>query len=324
MATVFKARQLSLDRIVAVKVLPRKLSENKEFVDRFYREGKAAAKLNHNNIVQAIDVGESGGYHYFVMEYIDGKTVYDDVAAGKSYPEKEALAIVIQIARALEHAHERGLIHRDVKPKNIMITRSGLAKLADMGLARETQDVETAMAEAGRAYGTPYYISPEQARGEVNIDARADIYSLGATFYHMVTGKVPFEGSSPSAVMQKHLKEPLVPPDHVNPILSAGVGEVIEVMMAKRRRDRYASCKDLLVDLESIARGEPPLLARSRYDAGVLQGLADQGEAVHPAGQPQAAASTGRPDWIWVVVLAIVLGLSVILNIIMIAVSLAK
>ncbi|MFQ6049095.1 MAG: serine/threonine-protein kinase, partial [Phycisphaerae bacterium] len=259
MATVFKAKQISLDRTVAIKVLPRRLSENKEFVQRFYREGRAAAQLNHNNIVQAIDVGEAGGYHYFVMEYVEGHTVYDELAKGKVFSEQEAVQIIIQIARALQHAHDRGFIHRDVKPKNIMLTADGVAKLADMGLAREATDIQAAMAEAGRAYGTPYYISPEQIRGEVDIDFRADIYSLGATFYHMVTGRVPFDGPTPAAVMHKHLKEPLVPPDHINTRLSAGIGEVIEMMMAKRREDRYQNTQDLLLDLEAIARGEAPL-----------------------------------------------------------------
>jgi len=316
MAQVFKAKQLSLDRIVAIKVLPRRLSDNKEFVDRFYREGRAAAQLNHNNIVQAIDVGEAAGYHYFVMEYVDGRTVYDDLAAGKVYDEKTALNIVIQIARALQHAHERGFIHRDVKPKNIMITRDGVAKLADMGLARETTDTRAALAEAGRAYGTPYYISPEQIRGEVDIDHRADIYSLGATFFHMVTGRVPFEGPTPSAVMHKHLKEPLIPPDHINTSLSAGVGEVIEVMMAKRREDRYASAKDLLADLEAVARGEPPLQARAKYDQKVLQGLADGGETVElPAESEEETEEMPSFNWTWVIVLVVMLGLSLILNV---------
>jgi serine/threonine-protein kinase len=175
MATVWKARQLSLERIVAIKILPKRLSENPEFVERFYKEGKAAAKLNSPNIVQAIDVGEAQGYHYFVMEYVEGKTVYDDLSKGKVYTEAEALDIVIQVARALAHAHGKGLIHRDVKPKNIMITKEGVVKLADMGLARAKDDKETAAQEAGRAYGTPYYISPEQIRGELDIDFRADV-----------------------------------------------------------------------------------------------------------------------------------------------------
>jgi serine/threonine-protein kinase len=279
MATVFKAKQLSLDRTVAIKILPRRMSEKTDFVNRFYKEGRAAAKLNHVNIVQAIDVGESGGYHYFVMEYIDGKTVWDDLR-DCVYDEAKAIDIITQTARALEHAHERGFIHRDIKPKNIMITRSGIVKLADMGLARDVSDMEAAMAEAGRAYGTPYYISPEQIRGEVNIDFRADIYSLGATFYHMVTGKVPFEGATPSSVMHKHLKEPLVPPDHINTALSSAVGEVIEVMMAKKREDRYASAKDLLIDLEALTRAEAPPIARSKYDHEMLRKLEIGGETV--------------------------------------------
>jgi serine/threonine-protein kinase len=318
MATVFKARQLSLDRVVAVKVLPKKLSENREFVDRFIKEGRAAARLNHNNIVQAIDVGEAGGYHYFVMEYIDGKTVYDDLAAGNIYPEKEALRIIIQVARALEHAAARGFIHRDVKPKNIMITRDGVAKLADLGLARQTGDVATAKAEAGRAYGTPYYISPEQIRGEINIDFRADVYSLGATFYHMITGRVPFDGTTPAEVMHKHLKEPLAPPDHIVSSLSTGVGEVIERMMAKKRSHRYPAVADLIGDLEAVARGEPPLQARRTYDDSVLQGLADSQsqEAVAPAKPKPQAPQPTRVPVLWILILGGLLGVSLIINII--------
>ena len=138
MATVYKAKQLSLDRIVAIKVLPKRLSENPEFVERFYREGRAAAKLNHNNIVQAIDVGENGGYHYFVMEFVDGSTVYDEFIKNRSFDETRALDIIRQVGMALEHAHARGFIHRDVKPKNIIITKDGTAKLADMASTRAT------------------------------------------------------------------------------------------------------------------------------------------------------------------------------------------
>ncbi|MFW6059408.1 MAG: protein kinase domain-containing protein [Phycisphaeraceae bacterium] len=273
MATVYKARQLSLDRLVAIKILPRKFSQNQQFVERFYAEGKAAAKLNHPNIVQAIDVGKAGEYHFFVMEYVDGHTVFDDITEKGPYDESEALRIVIQVARALEHSHKAGFIHRDVKPKNIMITRNGEVKLADMGLARAVSDREAAEAEQGKAYGTPYYISPEQIRGAMDVDFRADIYSLGATMYHMVTGRVPFEGSNPSAVMHKHLKSELTPPDHINPSLSAGTGEIIEVCMAKDANKRYASTSDLLEDLEAVAKGEPPLQARKVFDLASLTAL---------------------------------------------------
>ncbi len=291
MATVFKARQLSLDRIVAIKVLPKRLSENKEFVDRFYMEGKAAARLNHPNIVGAFDVGEAGGYHYFVMEYVEGQTVFDHIAEGNPYSEKDAISIVIQICKALVHAHENGLIHRDVKPKNIMITPGGVAKLADMGLAREKDDQEAAQAEAGKAYGTPYYISPEQIRGELNIDFRADIYSLGATFYHMITGRVPFEGASPAVVMHKHLKEELVPPDHIISTISSGSSEIIEVAMAKIPKNRYASTQDMLSDLEAVARGEPPVLARKAYDLTSLANLEKSGREVREGGVIMVEAS---------------------------------
>lgn len=317
MATVYQAKQISLDRIVAVKVLPKRLSENKEFVERFYKEGKAAAKLNHANIVQAIDVGEYGGFHYFVMEFIDGKTVYDDLVKNKFYPEKEALNLVIQVARALEHSHHRGLIHRDVKPKNIMITSQGIAKLADMGLAREASDVKAAMAEAGRAYGTPYYIAPEQIRGELNIDFRADIYSLGATFYHMVTGKVPFDGPTPSAVMHKHLREPLTPPDHIVKNLSSGLAEVIETMMAKDPNARYASTADMIQDLEAVQRGEPPPIARHRYDAGLLASLAD-GTQQNRGGVVEESESTGGgPGWNTIIAVIALLVVSVIVNVVL-------
>lgn len=274
MAVVYKAKQLSLNRMVAIKVLPKRFTENPEYVERFYKEGQAAGKLNHPNIVQAIDVGEAGGYHYFVMEYVEGKTIADDLSAGKVFDEGEALEIIIQVARALAHAHARGLIHRDVKPKNIMISKDGAVKLADMGLARETADIEAAQTEAGKAYGTPYYISPEQVRGRVDIDGRADIYGLGATFYHMVTGRVPFMADDSTEVMRKHLREPLIPPDHINTTLSAGVSEVIETMMAKRREDRYKNVEELLIDLESIRNGQPPVQAHKRFDVSMLEPLA--------------------------------------------------
>ena len=273
MATVYKAKQLSLDRLVAIKVLPPSQTREPQFVERFYAEGRAAAKLNHAHIVQAIDVGQSGDFHYFVMEYVEGFSVFDELMQSGRYEEGRALEIASAVARALEHAHAQGFIHRDVKPKNIMINKEGVPKLADMGLARAVSDREAAEAEAGKAYGTPYYISPEQIRGKVDVDFRADIYGLGATLYHMVTGRVPFEAPNPSAVMHKHLKEELVPPDHVNSDLSPGVSEVIEVCMAKDRRKRYHTTADLLADLELVAKGEPPAQARRAFDVSELSDL---------------------------------------------------
>ncbi|MHC4985669.1 MAG: protein kinase domain-containing protein [Planctomycetota bacterium] len=178
-----------------------------------------------------------------------------------------------------------------------------------------TTDVQTAQAEAGRAYGTPYYISPEQIRGEVDIDARADVYSLGATLYHVVARRVPFEATTPAAVMHKHLKEPLVPPDHINPDLSQGMGEVVEVMLAKERERRYGSVTDLIVDLEALQQGRPPLQARRYLSDAVLTGLAEGGASdetqldLPPPAEP-------NPLTPWLIVLAVALTISVIVNII--------
>jgi serine/threonine protein kinase len=286
MAKVYMAKQMSLDRIVAIKVLPKRMSENQEFVERFYAEGKAAARLSHSNIVQAIDVGStSDGFHYFVMEYIEGKTLYDLMLPrphgdGRNFSESEALDITIQMAEALSHAHERGLVHRDVKPKNIILTPQSVAKLTDLGLARDVDDKVAAESEAGKAYGTPYYISPEQIRGDVDIDYRADIYSLGATMYHLLTGRPPFEADTPSAVMHKHLSEPLRPPDHINTALSAGISEIIEVAMAKNRDERYANTKDMLEDLRAIRSGQPALHARRIVTLEDLDKVEETGKTV--------------------------------------------
>lgn len=279
MAVVYKAKQLSLDRTVAIKVLPRRFSEKSNYIQRFYKEGKLAAKLNHNNIVQAIDVGEVNGLYYFVMEYVEGKTIYEDLSKGKVFSEAEAIDIIMQVGRALKHAHSINMIHRDVKPKNVIISTEGIVKLADMGLARETSDIKAAKSEKGKAFGTPYYIAPEQIRGEVSIDGRADIYALGATLYHMVTGKVPFDAPTPSEVMRKHLKESIVPPDHINTSLSAGISEVIEVMMAKKKNERYQDCDELLADLESLQKGQPPMRARQRFNLDALEEL-EEGVAI--------------------------------------------
>lgn len=319
MATVFKARQLSLDRLVAIKVLPKKFTSNQQFIERFYAEGRAAAQLNHPNIVQAYDVGKAGEYHYFVMEFVDGRSVFDDIVKHKRIHEKDALDIAIQIAEALLHAHERGLIHRDVKPKNIMLTREGVAKLADMGLARAVSDKEAAEAEAGKAFGTPYYIAPEQIRGEKEIGPAADIYALGATLYHMLTGSVPFEGKNPSEVMHKHLKSELTPPDHRNPRLSAGISQVIEMMMAKSARARYSNCKDLLIDLRAVREGKTPPLAHKDLHVADLAGLAQAESAAQaeiPALEP-APSSLVRP-WLFFTLVGLLV-LSVMFNIVLLA-----
>jgi eukaryotic-like serine/threonine-protein kinase len=295
MGVVYKAKQLSVDRVVAIKILLDTLAQNKEFIKRFEREAKIAARLSHNNVVNAIDAGEVDGHYYFVMEYVEGDTIKDRLDKNKTFDEKETLRIVLAVAEALKHAHSRGLIHRDIKPENIILTRDGGVKLADLGLARITNDEKWGLSEAGMAIGTPYYISPEQVRGQTNIDIRADIYSLGATLYHMVTGRVPYGGESPNEVMRKHVdpKVNIVPPDHLNTTLSGGLGMVVETMMAKNREHRYQSPDDLILDLKCLMRDESPMIAGQKPEA--LEALAE-GEA--DAYEPASRSFAGEDEMI--------------------------
>ena len=320
MATVFLAKQLSLDRLVAIKVLPRRFSSNADFIERFYKEGRAAARLNDPNIVAAYDVGQAGEHHYFVMEYVDGDTVYDRIKDSKRFDEASAIQVTMQVASALRHAHAVGFIHRDIKPKNIMLTQDDSAKLADLGLARALSDKEAAEAEAGKAYGTPFYISPEQIRGRVDIGPEADIYGLGATLYHMVTGRVPFKGKNPSEVMHRHLKDNLVPPDHLNPDISSGLALVIEMMMAKSAADRYRSANELLEDLELVSRGEEPRHARPAVDvASVISTMQDSPES-EPAPTVVSRPGSGIANNPVSMTLLVILAISVLVNLILLGV----
>jgi len=316
MGKVYKARQLSMNRLVAIKVLPPRLAANPGFLDRFTREAHIAAKLSHNNIVQAIDVGSAGKINYFVMEYVEGTTIARELEKGKVYEEREAVDICLQVAQALEHAHRRQLIHRDVKPANIMITPEGVAKLADLGLARESTNEDQAREERGRVFGTPYYMAPEQIRGQEDVDIRADIYALGATLYHMVTGQYPFSGKTVEAIFRAHLEQELVPPDHLNQKLSSGLGEVVEVMMAKDRRKRYPTPADLVIDLECLLAGQPPKLARERVEAATLQHLAHGDDAEEEDDNPEAITASEQRYRVWVLVLAGVLAGSLLLNVV--------
>jgi serine/threonine protein kinase len=309
MGTVFKARQLSMDRIVAIKVLHPKLAANKEFLDRFQREAHLAAKFNSNHVIQAIDVGTAGTINFFVMEYVEGVTIKDELEKGKIYEEKKAVDIVLQVARALQAAHRRNLIHRDVKPANIVLTRDGTAKLADLGMARATTDEALVKKEKGLISGTPYYMAPEQIRNRADLDSRADIYSLGATLFHMVTGRPPFPFPKVEEVLRAHLEEDLTPPDHINQKLSAGLGEVVEVMMAKNRKKRYPSPDELIVDLECLQRDEPPKFARQNIVAS-LEGLAqaEDEDEEEDEGKPQVVPLR------WALVLAGILAFSCVGN----------
>ena len=254
MGVVYKARQESLDRIVAIKVLPSRAAKETTFIKRFLAEARTVARLNHENIIGGIDVGEADGTYYFVMEHVEGESVADLIRRKSYLEERVALQIAAQMARALQHAHKHGLVHRDVKPQNILLTRNSLAKLCDMGLAK-VQSEQQGDAQ-GVPVGTPHYLSPEQARGEADVDIRSDIYSLGATLYHMLTGVTPFEGESPMVLMTKHLTEEPLPPRKHNNQVSRAASELVQQMMAKDKEDRHQTPGELLDDIERVLEGK--------------------------------------------------------------------
>ncbi|MFM8386193.1 MAG: serine/threonine-protein kinase [Planctomycetia bacterium] len=275
MASVYKARQLSLDRDVAIKVLDPELARDGEHVRRFQDEARTVARLAHTNLVSGIDVGEADGIHYLVMEFADGNTVGSLVRRGGPLDEERALVIAQQVARALDHAHKNSLVHRDVKPDNIIVTREGVSKLCDLGLAR----LDEAGAGPSARGGTPDYISPEQARGDAAVDARSDLYSLGATLFHMLAGRPPFEGGSAAAVMARHLTEPVPPLNAVGADVDPRTEALVARLLAKLPGERFASASELLQVLDAIVRD----LQQERGRAGTMASPGAPGAPAKPA-----------------------------------------
>lgn len=255
MAKVWLARQVSLDRKVAVKSLAPELTQDASARERFLREAHAAALLNHPGIVQVHDAGEHDGALYMVMEYVPGCTVSDLLERKTRIPERHALLIAEGVALALAYAwKEARLIHCDVKPENVLVAQDGSVKLTDLGLARFIG----ASADPGMIEGTPHYAAPEQVRGEIDLDCRADIYSLGAMLYHLVTGQLPFGDTQGVKAMQRQVKDYLPDPTDINHALSPLIAGVIEKMMVKDRTQRYQSWEEVLADIERVKADQPP------------------------------------------------------------------
>lgn len=264
MGAIYKAVQLSMDRVVALKILPQRLAKNENFIKRFIREARSAGQLNHPNIVRAIDAGEDEGIYFFAMEYVDGKNGAEIMKQEGVFAEKRAVQIFREVAQGLKHAHAHNIIHRDVKPDNILINRMGTAKICDLGLARAIEDDDMSLTRTGRTMGTPYYLSPEQARARKDIDARTDIYSLGVTLYHMLSGNPPFAGDSAAAVMAQHISEPPKPLSESVPGIHHGLAAIIHKCMEKQPDQRYASMDDLIHDISLLEQGKPPEALRKK------------------------------------------------------------
>ena len=252
MGAVYKARQVSLDRDVALKVLFRSLAANKpDFVPRFYREAKVMAKLNHPNVVTCFGVGEAHGLHYLAMEYVDGGSVSDLLKKHERFSVGDALHITLACLRALEHAHELNLVHRDVKPDNLLLTSKGTVKLADLGLAKALDD-DLSLTQSGMGAGTPHYMSPEQTKSAKHVDARTDIYAVGCMLYRFLTSKVPFEGETVVELFIAKESGKYEPAKKINSEVSERLDLLIDRMLAKKPELRPQSCTEVIREIEGI------------------------------------------------------------------------
>lgn len=297
MGAVLKARKRDSGEVVALKILKPELAGDREYVERFLREAKAVARLNHQNIIRAIQAGKSGDYYFFAMEFIEGQTVSDLIKAKGRLPERFAMMVTRCIASALAHAWQHQIIHRDIKPDNIMVTKDGGVKLTDLGLAR-TAKQESTLTITGVVMGSPAYISPEQATGEKNLDSRSDIYSLGATLFHMLTGKVPYDGETPLHVMLKHMNDPLPDVKKHAAQVSEATRQLIYKMMAKRPEGRLQKAQEAEAAARAIedalARGEvPPLAWAGAPTAAAGVASSEQQARLAPAGARKGPPSEG-------------------------------
>jgi serine/threonine-protein kinase len=317
MANVYLAEDETLGRRVAIKVLHQRYAEDSQFIERFLREASAAAKLNHPNIVQVYDRGQAASTYYIAMEYVDGLTLKDLVRRRGGLTEQEVLAYGRQALHALRFAHRNGIVHRDVKPHNMMVDTDGRLKIADFGIARAAADADSGLTEAGSIVGTAQYLSPEQAQG-MHVAAPSDLYSLGVVMFEMATGRVPFDGESPVNVALKHVKDPMPAPSAFKPDISPALESIIRHAMEKDPALRYASADEMLADLDRAREG-----SQTQAMTAVMGAAATQVTPITPAASrayetpvaPEPAWPEDEEDdeqrspWRWLLPLLVVLTL---------------
>ena len=294
MSTVYLARDETLDRPVAVKVMHREMSEQPDQLERFRQEARAVAKLSNPNVVSVIDAGEDEGHPYIVFEYVKGETLKQRIARVGALDTQEALAYAIEIARGLSVAHARQMVHRDIKPQNVLIDEEGRAKLTDFGISRQLE--QDGMTATGRVLGTTDYVAPEQAMGR-GVDPRSDIYSLGVVLYEMLVGQVPFHADSQVGVAMKHVNEDLPDVQRRRPEVSAAAALVVERSTAKNAEERYQSIGEMIDDLETALEVEA---ARAGSTTGEATSVL---EAVPP---PKRKLSS-RARWSWAAIVGLLL-----------------
>ena len=298
MADVYKARDGLLGRIVAVKILHPQYAKDEVFIDRFRQEAQAAANLNQPNIVNVYDWGIENDVYYIVMEYVEGRDLKGILLEGGPLLPERAAEIAISICLALEAAHSHGIVHRDIKPQNVIVTPDNQVKVMDFGIARTTGG--SALTQTGTIMGTAQYISPEQAQGRL-ADPRSDLYSLGVVLYEMLTGKVPFDGENPVAIAYKHVREDPLPPSMTNPDVSPGLEAVVMKALAKNPENRYQNAVEMRSDLERCLEGAPvyatPVLTKEESALGATR--------AYPA---MAATPRKRSlTWLWISIIAAVI-----------------
>jgi eukaryotic-like serine/threonine-protein kinase len=294
MARVYLARDEVLDRDVALKVLREQYADDEEFVERFKREAQSVAALSHPHIVQVYDRGKAGdGASYIAMEYVPGGTLKERISRSGPLGAGAATSIALQIAEALQAAHERGVIHRDIKPHNVLLTSSGDAKVTDFGIARAVS--AATISQRSMVLGTASYMSPEQAMGKP-VTPKSDLYSLGVVLYEMLTGELPYTAENPVAVSMKHVNEPLCAPREVNPEIPEGMNALVTNLLAKDAEERYENATELAEDLRRVRDGLPPLAAGLLVDDAADTRVVTQ--APVPVPQP-ATRGGGRRRMAW-------------------------
>ncbi len=305
MSTVYLARDTTLDRSVAVKVMHREMSEQEDQLQRFRQEARAVAKLSHPNVVAVIDAGEDGGHPYIVFEYVEGETLKQRINRVGALDPQEALAYAIEIARGLTVAHNRNMVHRDIKPQNVLIDSEGRAKLTDFGISRQLE--QDGMTATGRVLGTTDYVAPEQAMGHP-VDQRSDIYSLGVVLYEMLVGQVPFHADSQVGVAMKHVNEELPDVQQRRPELSAATAMVVERATAKDPAQRYQEVGELIDDLGTALEVEAARAGATTSEATSVL------EAVAPA-ERKLSGGGGRGRWSWLLIALLVLVAAAVLGV---------
>jgi eukaryotic-like serine/threonine-protein kinase len=320
MAEVFRARDIRLDRIVAVKTLRDDLARDQTFQARFRREAQSAASLNHPSIVAVYDTGEDmvgpTNVPYIVMEYVDGQTLRDLLREDRRLLPERAAEITDGVLRALDYSHRNGIVHRDIKPGNVMLTRTGEVKVMDFGIARAVSDTQATMTQTAQVIGTAQYLSPEQARGE-RVDARSDLYSAGCLMYELLTGRPPFTGDSPVAIAYQHVRENPIPPSQVDPEIPDWADSIVLKAMAKDPAHRYQSAGEMGNDIQRAMSGAP---VEAPMRGQMYTGTRRMGQSTQLAGPTSAIPAysygpqDGPPDrqdrrrmWPWIVVALIAL-----------------